>query len=175
MNIRGGSPLVAEERDAEPAVARALGAPPLAVGNRRPEVELLARVPLFAGLSLAHRRRLAGLTEQAMYNPGRVIVRRDDPARALYIIVDGMAKVVKGRIVTARAEAQLGPGDFFGELAILDGGRRTATVVATTPLRAIRIERAAFWRLLRDEPKIALKILEGMASRARKLLETSSL
>lgn len=149
------------------------GEPPLAVGTRRPEVDLLARVPLFAGLSRAHRRRVAALTEHAAYNAGRVIVRRDDTAKAFYVIVDGLAKVVKGKIVTAQAEAELGPGAFFGELALLDGGRRTATVVAATPMRAIRIQRSAFRRLLREEPDLAIKVLEGMAGRTRKILGTS--
>jgi CRP/FNR family cyclic AMP-dependent transcriptional regulator len=142
---------------------------------RRPEIELLARVPLFAGLSRAHLGRLASLAEEADYNAGRVIVKRDDPGKAFYVIVEGTAKVVKGKIVTARREAELGPGDFFGELALLDGEPRAATVVAATPLLTIRIERTAFRRLLREEPDLALKVLEGMARRTRKILGTPPL
>jgi CRP-like cAMP-binding protein len=118
---------------------------------------------------------VAALAEEATYNAGRVIVKRDDPGRAFYVIVEGTAKVVKGKIVTARGEADLGPGDFFGELALLDGDRRAATVVAATPMRAIRIERTAFRRLLREEPDMALKVLEGMARRTRKILATPPL
>jgi CRP/FNR family transcriptional regulator len=140
-----------------------------------PEIDLLSRVPLFEGLSRAHLGRVAALAEEATYNAGRVIVKRDDPGRAFYVIVDGTAKVVKGKIVTARGEADLGPGDFFGELALLDGDRRVATVVAATPMRAIRIERTAFRRLLREEPDMALKVLEGMARRTRRILNTPSL
>src|SRR5512134_3057973 len=142
---------------------------------RRPEVELLSRVPLFQGLSRAHLGRVAALAEEVNYHAGRVIVKKDDPGRAFYVIVDGRAKVVKGKIVTARGEAELGPGDFFGELALLDGDRRAATVVAASPMRAIRIERTAFRRMLRDEPDIALKVLEGMARRTRKILDTPPL
>ena len=141
----------------------------------RPEIDLLSRVPLFEGLSRAHLGRVAALAEDATYNAGRVIVKKDDPGRAFYVIVDGTAKVVKGKIVTARGEADLGPGDFFGELALLDGGARAATVVAASPMRAIRIERTAFRRLLRDEPDLALKVLEGMARRTRKILATPPL
>jgi CRP-like cAMP-binding protein len=167
--------LVSEGHEAEPGATDAASVdPPLAVGTRRPDVDLLSRVPLFAGLSLDHLRRIAALTEEAEYHAGRVIVRRDDPGSALYVIVDGLAKVLKGRIVTARAEAELGPGDFFGELALVDGGRRAATVVAVTSMRAIRIQRSAFWELLRAEPEIALKILEGMADRTRKILGETS-
>jgi CRP-like cAMP-binding protein len=142
---------------------------------RRPEVELLADVPLFEGLSRADLARVAALAEQASYNAGRVIVKRDDPGRAFYVIVEGRAKVVKGRIVTARREAELGPGDFFGELALLDGEPRAATVIAASPLTTIRIERAAFRRMLQGEPGIALKLLEGMARRTRAILGTPPL
>jgi CRP/FNR family transcriptional regulator, cyclic AMP receptor protein len=143
--------------------------------TRRPEVELIGRVPLFEGLSRAHLGRVAALTEEVTYNPGRVIVKKDDPGRAFYVIVDGRARVVKGRIVTAREEAELGPGDFFGELALLDGEPRAATVIAATPLTTVRIERTAFRRLLREEPKLALRLLEGMARRTRQILHTPSL
>ncbi|HEY3023522.1 MAG TPA: cyclic nucleotide-binding domain-containing protein [Actinomycetota bacterium] len=143
--------------------------------KRRPAVELIGRVPLFDGLSGAHLGRVAALTEEITYNAGRVIVKKDTPGRAFYVIVDGNARVVKGKIVTARREADLGPGDFFGELALLDGERRTATVVAATPLTTVRIERAAFRRLLREEPELALKLLEGMARRTRKILDAPSI
>ncbi|TMK30616.1 MAG: cyclic nucleotide-binding domain-containing protein [Actinobacteria bacterium] len=141
----------------------------------QPEVELLARVPLFAGLSQTHLRRVASLAQESSYNAGRVIVKRGDPGKAFYVIVDGEAKVVKGKIVTARREAQLGPGDFFGELSLLDGEPRAASVIASSPLTTIRIERAAFRRLLREEPDLALKVLEGMARRTRKILGTPPL
>jgi CRP-like cAMP-binding protein len=142
---------------------------------RRPEVELLARVPLFAGLSQTHMRRVASLAQVSNYNAGRVIVKRGDPGKAFYVIIQGEAKVVKGKIVTARQEAQLGPGDFFGELSLLDGEPRAASVIASSPLTTIRIERSAFRRLLRGEPTLALKVLEGMARRTRKILGTSPL
>ena len=142
---------------------------------RRPEIQLLSRVPLFEDLSRAHLGRVASLAEQFTYNPGRVIVKKNDPGRAFYVIVEGRAKVVKGRIVTARREAELGPGDFFGELALLDGGPRAATVVAASPLTTIRIERTAFRGLLRTEPDLALKVLEGMARRTRTILGTPAL
>lgn len=141
----------------------------------RPDIELLARVPLFEGLSRAHLGRVASLAEHTTYNAGRVIVKRDEPGRAFYVIVEGTAKVVKGKIVTARREAELGPGDFFGELALLDGDPRAATVIAATSLTTIRIERAGFRHLLREEPELALKVLEGMARRTRKILDTPPL
>jgi CRP-like cAMP-binding protein len=145
------------------------------VPSRHPTVELLARVPLLSAVSRAQLGKVAGLAEEASYNAGRVIVKKGDPGKAFYVIVEGTAKVVKGKIVTARREAELGPGEFFGELALLDGEPRAATVVAATPLETIRIERAAFRRLLREEPDLAIKVLEGMARRTRKILDTPPL
>jgi CRP/FNR family transcriptional regulator, cyclic AMP receptor protein len=145
------------------------------VPTRRPTAELLSRVPLFASLSRAQLGRVGSLAEEASYNAGRVIVKKDDPGKAFYVIVEGRAKVVKGKIVTARREAELGPGEFFGELSLLDGGPRAATVIAATPLETIRIERPAFRRLLKEEPHLALKLLEGMARRTRKILDTPPL
>jgi CRP-like cAMP-binding protein len=135
-----------------------------------PTVELLGRVPLFEGLSRANLSRIAVLAEEVTYNAGRVIVKKGDPGKAFYVIVEGTAKVVKGRIVTAKAEAELGAGQFFGELSLLDGLPRVATVVAATPLRTIRLERSAFRRLLREDPDLGLKILEGMSRRIRRIL-----
>ena len=143
-----------------------------AVPSRQPTIDLLARVPLFEALPKAHLARVAALAEENEYNPGRVIVQRDDPGRAFYVIVEGSAKVVKGKIVSAKGEATLGPGDFFGELALLDGEARSATVVATTSLRVIRIERTGLRRLIREEPDLAIKLLEGMARRTRAILDT---
>jgi CRP-like cAMP-binding protein len=75
----------------------------------------------------------------------------------------GRAKVTKG----LRTVAEIGSGDFFGELALLDGQPRTRTVTALTTLEAIRIERPAFRALLRKEPDLAIGLLEGMARRTR--------
>jgi CRP/FNR family transcriptional regulator, cyclic AMP receptor protein len=145
------------------------------VAGQQPTIELLSRVPLFEGLPQAHLARVASLAEESAYHAGRVIVKRDDPGRAFYVIVEGTAKVVKGKIVTARGEATLEAGDFFGELSLLDGDARSATVVASSPMRVIRIERSAFRRLLRQEPELALKLLEGMARRTRAILQTPSI
>jgi CRP/FNR family transcriptional regulator, cyclic AMP receptor protein len=140
--------------------------------TRRPPLRLLERVPLLGGLSRAQLSRVADLAQEVSYGAGRMLVRKGTPGLAFYIIVDGKAKVVRGRISTAKGEASLGPGDFFGEMALLDGEPRSASVVAETPLTTIRIERAPFRRMLRDEPDIALKLLEGMAVRMRRMVES---
>lgn len=143
--------------------------------TERPTIELLARVPLFEDLPRTYLGRIAALATESRYEAGGVIVKKDDPGRAFFVIVEGSARVVKGTSADARTQAELRPGDFFGELALLDGEARTATVVATTGLRTIRIERAAFRHLVRDEPNLALKVLEGMAKRTRRILDSPPL
>jgi CRP-like cAMP-binding protein len=140
--------------------------------TRRPPLRLLELVPLFSGLSRAQLSRVADLAQEVSYGSGRMIVRTGTPGLAFYVIVEGQAKVIRGRISSAKGQASLGPGDFFGEMALLDGGPRSASVVAQTPMTTVRIERAPFRRMLKDEPDIALKLLEGMAVRMRKLIET---
>jgi len=140
--------------------------------TRRPPLRLLELVPLFSGLSRAQLWRVADLAQEVSYGSGRMIVRTGTPGLAFYVIVEGQAKVIRGRISSAKGQASLGPGDFFGEMALLDGGPRSASVVAQTPMTTVRIERAPFRRMLKDEPDIALKLLEGMAVRMRKLIET---
>jgi CRP/FNR family transcriptional regulator, cyclic AMP receptor protein len=140
---------------------------PAAGSSRRPALGLLKKVPLFATLSATHLSRLAGIAQEVTYGPGRMIVRDGTPGVAFYVITEGHAKVIGGKIASAGGKARLGPGDFFGELALLDGGPRSASVVAEGPITTVRIERSPFRSLLRDEPDIALKLLEGMASRMR--------
>ncbi len=140
------------ERGARPTLGRA-------------GVAILAEVPLFAGLSRRHLRRIAGLAEEVRFAAGRTVVQYDSRGNAFYVIVDGRARVMTG--YSSRAFARLGPGDFFGELALLDGGPRTATVVAETPLETIRILRADFRRMLKDEPEVSLKLLEELSRRLR--------
>lgn len=140
--------------------------------TRRPRLRLLEQVPLFSGLSRAQLSRVADLAQEVSYGAGRMIVRTGTPGLAFYVIVEGQAKVIRGKISSAKGQASLGPGDFFGEMALLDGGPRSASVVAQTPITTVRIERAQFRRMLKDEPDIALKLLEGMAVRMRKLIET---
>jgi CRP/FNR family transcriptional regulator len=152
---------------ANPKVSAQRAAP---AGPKHPGVRLLAKVPLFQGLSQTHLRAVAQLAEEVHYSAGRMIVRTDTPGIAFYVIVEGQAKVLRGKIASAQGTWTLGPGDFFGEMALLDGGPRTASVVAETPLTTIRIERVPFRAMLKQEPDIALKLLEGMAQRMRGLL-----
>lgn len=136
---------------------------------------MLARVPLFEGCTNMDLSRIASLSEERIYKEGQVIVKAGDPGKAFYVITNGKVKVVAGESPEGRKEAELGRGEFFGELSLLDGDARTRTVVAETPLETIRIDRSAFRRLLRKEPNLAIRLLEGMARRTRNILDTPSL
>jgi CRP-like cAMP-binding protein len=135
------------------------------------ERDALARVPLFSGLAPRHLKRLADLTEEQRYMEGSRVVREGDIGDTFYVILEGEAKVTarSGRVVN-----RLRPGDFFGEISLLDGGPRTASVVADTPLTMLALPRGAFLRMLRQEREIGVKLLSHAASMLRRLERSSS-
>jgi CRP/FNR family cyclic AMP-dependent transcriptional regulator len=143
------------------------GVPPRRQGRRgsttSQRADLLSRVPLFAGLSRRHVKRLAEAATDARYRPGTTMVLEGKSGDTFFVIVDGEADVLRG----VRRVARLGPGDFFGEIALLDGGPRTATVEARTPVLAMRLGRATFNQMLKVEPKVGVKILDEVAHRIR--------
>lgn len=131
----------------------------------RQDAALLKQVPLFAGLSGRDVRSLAGITERVHFGAGRTVVQNGSRGTAFYVILEGEAKVMAG--YSGRARAHLGPGDFFGELALIDGRPRTASVIAETSLVTARIARAEFRKMLLRQPGVALKILEELSRRLR--------
>ncbi len=145
---------------ARPASGRARSDRPLG----KQGTDLLARVPLFAGLSRRHLRALADRADQVEFRPGEVIVAEGMRGGAFFVIVEGEARVTRGK----RTLSTLRPGDFFGELALLDGGERTASVVAAKPMLSIRIFKRAFDRLIAEEPAVAARMLSVLAGRLRR-------
>ena len=80
----------------------------------------------------------------------------------MYLMLEGRARVVgKSRV--------LRPGDFFGEMALLDGGPRSATIIATSQVRVMMVQRRAFLKLLKQNPQVGLAIMESLAERVRRL------
>ena len=127
--------------------------------------DVLKRVPLFQSLSARQLRGLHDIAEQARYMDGASVVRAGEPGDALFVILEGQAKVVspKGRVIT-----RLLPGDFFGEISLLDGGLRTASVVTETPLAALIIRRSRFLKVVGREPAVAMHMLREVAGRLRR-------
>jgi CRP-like cAMP-binding protein len=130
------------------------------------ERDALAQVPLFSNLAPRYLRRLADLTEEQRFMEGSRIVREGDIGDTFYVILEGQANVVNasGRVVN-----RLRPGDFFGEISLLDGGPRTATVVADTPLTMLALPRKAFLHAIELEPAVGVKLLSYSASMLRRL------
>jgi CRP/FNR family transcriptional regulator, cyclic AMP receptor protein len=131
---------------------------------KRPGTELLAGVPLFEGLSAKHLRRIRDLAEPADYMEGASLVKQGTKGDSFFVILEGLAKVVVG----TRTINKLMPGDYFGEISLLDGGERTASVVSETPLKVLMIERKPFLKMLEEEGAIAVALLEGMARAIRR-------
>jgi CRP/FNR family transcriptional regulator, cyclic AMP receptor protein len=141
-----------------------MGMPPEeATRMARRVTEALARSTLFGGLSQRDLRWIAKGTELYTFGDGRVIVEEGKPSEGFFVILDGTAKVTRG----GRTIRRMHGGDFFGEIGLLDGGPRTATVVAEGPLTALVLLRKEFLSVLREEPNVAYRILRGSARRLR--------
>lgn len=135
-------------------------------GGGKPEREwaaVLEQLPLFADLSRRHVRRVASLARARRFEPRTTIVKRGETGHAFYVILDGKARVAP----KSRRPVTLRPGDFFGELALLDGGPRTATVEADGEVLTLEIGRTGFAKLLRQEPQLTLALLKTLAGRLR--------
>jgi CRP/FNR family cyclic AMP-dependent transcriptional regulator len=124
---------------------------------------LVAGCPLFAGLEPPALAALAAAGVEVDFPAGRTIAREGEIGTGLFVIVDGSVHVVRDGSVVA----SLGPGSYFGELSVLDGGPRTAAVVADTPTSCLAVATWDLERVLRDEPGAALAVLRVVAARLR--------
>jgi len=124
---------------------------------------VLAEVPLFAGLGARQRRKVASLAQIRRFADGAPLVRAGDPGDALHVVLDGEVSVRR----RGRPSLALGVGSIVGELALLDGGPRTASVVAQGDVVTLSIPASRFRKLLRAEPAIAIGIAEELARRLR--------
>jgi CRP-like cAMP-binding protein len=127
------------------------------------EVAALQQIDLFQGLSEGQLTTLAATSKPREFTEGDVIVEEGDEDAQVFVILDGTASVQ----VSGSETDTLGPGDYFGEMSLLDGEPRSATVVATTPLRALSIARFNFVPLLSSNPDIAEHLLIEMSRRLR--------
>lgn len=131
--------------------------------RRNQYIDHLARVPMFEALSKKELGLVARLAEDVEVGTGTVLIREGATGREFFVITRGKANVTrKGRRINT-----LGPGDFFGELSLLDGAPRNATVTAETPMEVVLLGQREFLGLLYDVPNVAFKLLKGMARRLR--------
>jgi CRP/FNR family cyclic AMP-dependent transcriptional regulator len=129
------------------------------------KVEALKRAPLFEGLSRKELVELARVTEDLEVPPGKALCKEGEIGREFFVIVDGEVDVTKnGKRVATRAG-----GEFFGEIALLEETRRTATVTAKTPLRFFVLTRSDFRRLINENRNVEDKVLRALARRVVEL------
>ncbi len=121
----------------------------------------LKSVSLFASLGKRERRRVAQCADEVSVPEGKVLAREGDFAYEFFVIEDGTAEVKKGE----EHLTELGPGDFFGEIALLGEERRTASVIATSPLRAIVMFGRDFRQMEGQMPGVAARIRQACEDR----------
>lgn len=120
-------------------------------------------MPLFSGLSKKDLQKVAKVSEEVDIEAGRTIVDQGRVGHEFFLILEGNAVVRRNN----RKIADLGPGEYFGELAILDRGPRSASVVANTDMRVLVLSQGAFVGVLDTIPGMATKLLTHMAQRLR--------
>ena len=133
------------------------------MAGRDPKLELIGRVPLFGGCAARDVAWIGQLADEVDVPAGQVLIREGATAQEFFIVVDGALRVERGGGVIAR----LGAGDFAGEIALVDGGPRNATVVADVPSRLLVIGHREFHSLMQKYPSIQLHVLQALARRVR--------
>jgi CRP/FNR family transcriptional regulator, cyclic AMP receptor protein len=129
--------------------------------SKNEKIELLRRIPLFAECTKAELIEVAISADEREAASGENLTEQGQRGRDFFILVEGTVAVRR----SGRKLADLGPGDWFGEIAILTYKPRTATVTATSPVRLLVIRDRAFRRVVETMPRIALKVLRNVAER----------
>ncbi len=129
--------------------------------RRDPKVERLSQVRLFSNCSKRDLARIAALTTEVQVNAGTVLMRQGEPGRECFVIEDGKARAT----VRGKKSRIMGPGDCFGEMALLYSAPRSATVKAETDLDLLVLGSREFSTLLQDVPGVALKVLATVGER----------
>ena len=138
-------------------------------------VELLGRVPAFSTLEPADLRRVAELALPRRFEPGEVVFREGDASDTCYVVREGHARAVRthgdGRTITL---ATFGPGDIFGELAMFEDERRSATIEAIEPTSVVGVLGPDMRRLMKQHPEIAARLVIALGRRLREMNERLS-
>jgi CRP-like cAMP-binding protein len=133
------------------------------------KLDLLRSVPLFARFDTHHLERLGMLTDEIDVPAGKVLIRQGDSGDDLMIIVSGQVGVERN----GERVNQLGPGDFFGEIALIARGPRTATVTAEAPTRLLVVNHRNFHAVMEEFPEVAEQVMRTLAQRIRTLEPTT--
>ena len=133
-------------------------------------VELLGACRLFSGVGRDVLERVAARATEVDFPAGHVIARQNEIGTGFFVVVEGQVHVIRD----GRRLADLGPGDFFGELSVLDGQPRNAQVVAVGPCRCLAVASWDLEALLREDSELALAIIRGLAVRLRATTEATT-
>jgi CRP-like cAMP-binding protein len=133
------------------------------MADQRTLIQMLGRVPLFQGLSRKQLTSVLRTAGEVDHPAGKEVVREGASGVGFHLILSGTATVTQGR----RTLSRLGPGDSFGDIAIIDGGPRSATVRADEPLRTLSLTAWHFKAVLVEQPTIAHKIMLELCRRLR--------
>ena len=138
---------------------------PRRFGRRRKDAktQLLSKVSLFSACNQRDLRRIASLVDEVEVPQGKVLIRQGNPGWECFVITEGRAKAT----MRGKRSASLGPGSFFGEMSLLDGGPRSATVTAETDMRLLVLSSRDFSALVDDVPQVGRRIMKGLAERLR--------
>ena len=131
--------------------------------GRDEKIRYLERVPIFADCTMKQLRAVADISKVVEVPERTVLCRQGEPGDEFFILVDGTALVT----VSAQKKVRIRPGEFFGEMCLLDGEPRSATVKAETDLRLLVIDRMHFWKLLREVPELTERMLVTLSRRIR--------
>ena len=131
--------------------------------SKTQRLDALQQIPSFQGLNRRELAALARLSDEVDVAPGQVLARLGERGREFMLILEGVARVE----LSNGRRLKLGPGDFFGEMSLIDGEPRSATVVAETPMHLLVINHREFWSLLYEIPQIARKIMVALSQRVR--------
>jgi CRP/FNR family transcriptional regulator, cyclic AMP receptor protein len=128
------------------------------------KADWLAEVPLFAGISSDSMSRLAAVAGEQEFSPGQFIVRQGQVGSGLYVVIGGSVNVVRG---AGEIIAKLNPGEFFGELSVIDQQPRNASVQATEPTTCLAVASWDLLSLLEQDPALSLNLIKGLVARIR--------
>ena len=124
---------------------------------------VLARLPLFSGISEDSLARLTAVVGEQDFDAGQFIARQGQVATGLYVLLGGRVRVMRG----SDELAELGPGDFFGELSVVDQRPRLASVEAIEPTRCLALASWDMLELLEHDPQLSLNLIRGLVARIR--------
>jgi CRP/FNR family transcriptional regulator, cyclic AMP receptor protein len=130
-----------------------------------PNLMLLAQVPLFAGVGPEGLEEIGRIAREKEVPAGTVLTHEGRHEGYFFVVISGTIRIERG----GRTINTMGPGDFLGEIALLDGGPRTATATAETPCRLLSLMPEQFHQLLEDLPTVQTAVLQSVAQHLRKV------